>query len=344
MKKKKGKAWLIILAAIVVVGAIGAFAGKGEKNDPKPSESNQEAAATTAAQQTAEKTSDAVQPVETKSSETKEQATTPAATPPATTKSPEAQYTLADEVIVDNDFCKFTISKAEKTSLGGFRFKVLCENKTTDKTLMFSADDTSINGYTISALFAEKVAPGKKSNEEMSFSVTAMQEAGITSADEVVFSLRVYNYDNWREDDIVQETYTVYPTGMTADQIVYAERRKVEGEQVVLDNDQVTFIILETSKGITGSYIMKCYLENKTDKSLMFTWKDTSVNGFMMDPFWATTVPSGKREYSDISFSNSDLEKNDIKSIEEIEYTLHIYDSAHWMTGDVVNEQFVYKP
>ena len=112
----------------------------------------------------------------------------------------------------------------------------------------------------------------------------------------------------------------------------------------LVDNDQVTVTISDVEeKGFWG-YTLKVFLENKTDKQLMFTTDAVSVNGFMCDPFWATSVAAGKKANENISFSESDFEKNNIKSVEEIVFTLRIYDSNNWLADDVLEETFTIKP
>ena len=94
-----------------------------------------------------------------------------------------AAYTISDEVIVDDENCTFTITKAEDDKIWGFTLKVFCENKTEDKTLMFAIGNASVNGYMVDPAWAEEVAPGKKSNGEVTFSSSAFEDIGITAAD-----------------------------------------------------------------------------------------------------------------------------------------------------------------
>lgn len=255
-----------------------------------------------------------------------------------------AAYTISDEVIVDDENCTFTITKAEDDKIWGFTLKVFCENKTEDKTLMFAIGNASVNGYMVDPAWAEEVAPGKKSNGEVTFSSSAFEDIGITAADEVIFSLRVYDSENWGDDAFVDDTFTIYPTGLTADEVTYPDRRTTSTEQVVVDNDDVTFVILDSEVDDIWGYTLHCFIENKTDKALMFAWNDVSVNGYMIDPFWAKDVTPGMRSYTDISFSEEEFEKNEIAAVEEIEYTLRAYDSNDWMDDAVYEETFTYTP
>ena len=112
----------------------------------------------------------------------------------------------------------------------------------------------------------------------------------------------------------------------------------------MVDNDDVTFVILDSEIDNIWGYTLHCFIENKTDKALMFAWNDVSVNGYMIDPFWAKEVTPGMRSYTDISFSEEEFEKNEIAAVEEIEYTLRAYDSNDWMDDAVYEETLTYTP
>lgn len=91
-------------------------------------------------------------------------------------------------------------------------------------------------------------------------------------------------------------------------------------------------------------YTLKVFLENKTDKNLMFSADDVSVNGFMCDPFWACTVAPGKKANEKITFSEKSFQENGIEAVEEITFTLHIYDSNDFSAESVLKETFTVKP
>lgn len=59
---------------------------------------------------------------------------------------------------------------------------------------------------------------------------------------------------------------------------------------------------------------------------------DMSVNGFMLSPFFSTTVYDGKKAINDITVFSSDLEENGIETIEEVELKFNIYDADSYST------------
>ena len=253
-------------------------------------------------------------------------------------------YTITNEVIVDNEACTFKITKAEIDPIWGFSLKVFCENKTSDKTLMFSITEAIVNGYMVDPFWAKEVAPGKKSNETISFSSTDFKDIGITSANEIIFTLRVYDSNDWMAENVVNDSFTIYPTGLSADAIQYPERKTSPTEQVIIDNDDICFVILGTEIDKIWGYTINCFIENKTDKTLMFSWDDVSVNGYMIDPYWVEEVAPNARSYDEIHFLPDKFTENDISTVEEIEFSMRVYDSNDWMADNVYLETLTYKP
>lgn len=115
-------------------------------------------------------------------------------------------------------------------------------------------------------------------------------------------------------------------------------------EIVLVDNEDCTFKITAVENDSIWGYTLKSYLENKTDQELMFTLSNVSVNGFMCDPFWASSVMPGMKANEEIHFSTTDFARNGIESVTLIEGTLKVYDSNNWEAEDVVLMPFALYP
>ena len=115
-------------------------------------------------------------------------------------------------------------------------------------------------------------------------------------------------------------------------------------EITLVDNDSCTVIIKGVEEDALLGYALNVYVENKTDLELMFSVDQVSVNGFMIDPFWATTVSAGKKANQQITFLESDFEANGIEQVEEISFTLNVYDNNDWLADYLVKEVFTVKP
>jgi hypothetical protein len=52
----------------------------------------------------------------------------------------------------------------------------------------------------------------------------------------------------------------------------------------------------------------------------------------MIEPIFSCEVLAGKRAYDSIIFLDSHLADNNIENIEDMEFSLHIFDSKSWNT------------
>lgn len=126
----------------------------------------------------------------------------------ATTTPTEGTGKFEENVLVNNDKITFTVTGVKQDPIWGYTLQVFVENKT-DKNLMFSMDDVSVNGFMVDPLWAESIAPGKKSNGEIRFSEKSFKDNGIETVEELEFTLRVYNEKDWSEEDTHKEKFNL---------------------------------------------------------------------------------------------------------------------------------------
>ncbi len=115
-----------------------------------------------------------------------------------------------DIVLFENEDCAMIVTGFETGSIWGFQAQVYLMNKT-DNTLMFSVGDAAINGFMCDPFFAQSVAPGKQCVTNISWTKDALAENGIEKVENITLPFRVYDTENWLEDAIVNETFTVIP-------------------------------------------------------------------------------------------------------------------------------------
>ncbi|MCD7949932.1 MAG: hypothetical protein LUG12_06720 [Erysipelotrichaceae bacterium] len=257
-----------------------------------------------------------------------------------TEKITDNEITFTELTVVDNDECSIVINGIDEDGFWGYTLTAELENKSEDVTYMFSVESASVNGVMSDPLFASEVAAGKKSNEEISFiSDTTLEENGIDEFTDIELTFRVYNSDDWEEDAVANETVHVYPYG--EDKATTFIRESQDSDNVLVDNDDVTVIVIGYDPDDTWGYGVNLYLVNKTDTEVMFSLDDASINGYMIDPFYATAVSAGKSAFSTISWYDSDLEENAIEDIEEIEFKLSAYNNDDWLDDYYVDGQTV---
>lgn len=113
---------------------------------------------------------------------------------------------------------------------------------------------------------------------------------------------------------------------------------------VLVDNEDICVKITGAENDPIWGYTLKVFLENRTDKELMFTVDNVSLNRFMCDPFWAESVAAGMKSNSSIYWFESALEENGISDVEEISLTLRVYDSKDFSAEDVFQGSFTINP
>lgn len=252
------------------------------------------------------------------------------------------ELTFEEITVVDNDQCLIKITGIDPDNMWGYTLKAYVENKSSDKTYMFSVTNAAVNGVQTEPGFATEIAAGKKSNEEISFSDNDLSSHGVGNFTDIELSFKVYDSNDWSADAVAKETVHVYPYG--EDKVTKFVREAQSSDTVVVDNEKVSVIVTDYDEDGFWGYTVNLFLVNKTDKELTYSVDEASVNGFMADPFWATSVGAGKVAFASMSWSDSDFEDNDITTVEEIEMKFKIYDSEDWSADAIFNEVVTLNP
>lgn len=242
---------------------------------------------------------------------------------------------FAEISAVDTPECAVTITGLEvKTDT--VTVNALLENRSADKTYMFAADSAAVNSVITDPLFATEVAPGKKSNDKICLYCNNLKDNGETEYTDIELSFRVHDNDDWSADPVAKETVHIYPCG--EEKTKKFSRPAQPSDVVLLDNDAVSMIATGADKDGLFGYTVLVYLVNKSDKEVMFSADEASINGFMADPFWACSVRPGHSAFTGISWADSTLEENGIAEVEDIELRLHVYDIDHMGADNIADE------
>ena len=115
-------------------------------------------------------------------------------------------------------------------------------------------------------------------------------------------------------------------------------------DNLINDNEYVTVTVIGYEKDDIFGYTAELYLVNKSDKNVMFSADEVSVNGYMIDPLFATSVLAGKCAFASMTWFESALEENEISNVEEIEFKLRAYNNDNWFGDDFANVPVVLNP
>ncbi|MCR5094731.1 MAG: hypothetical protein K6B72_12250 [Lachnospiraceae bacterium] len=128
-----------------------------------------------------------------------------------------------------------------------------------------------------------------------------------------------------------------------AEQVSLPEESKPKTEElsieetVILDQDGIRV----TAKNIDNSSLfgpaIVMMMENDSGKDLTFQARDVSVNGYMIQSLFSCDVVNGKKANDSFTIMKTELEKAQISTIADIEFSLHIFESNSW--EDVLNSE-----
>ena len=266
------------------------------------------------------------------------------ATGPAQTQqetNPPLQPDFREILLAEDENITVKVTSVNPDDAMGYALKLYLENKT-DEELMFTLDRVSVNGFMCDPFWAATVTPGMKANETVTVLSSALQDNGIDTVTDITFTLRVYSAEDITGEDLLNQVCTIYPMGKDA--VSPYVRETVDGKIVLFDNEYAAMIVESGGEDTVWGYSLKVYLENKTDRNLLFSVGDAAVNGFMCDPFWAVEVAAGKRCVSDISWFAETLAENGITEVESITLPITVSDSDNWLADPLISDSFTLNP
>ena len=232
--------------------------------------------------------------------------------------------TIEEQVLIDTNGIKITAKEYLTDKIWGDGIKLLIENSSdTDYTV--GCDALIVNDYMITDLFSSKVAAGKNANETMYLSSTGLKAAGIESVGkvEMYFHASDAEYNMVFKNEYAEIHTSEYDNMDTTPNDAGTELYSADGIRIVGKTvDENSF---------WGSAIL-LYVENNSGKSVGITVDDMSINGYMITPYFSTTVYDGKKALEDITIMSNQLEENGIESIDNVELKFHIYNSDTYET------------
>lgn len=110
--------------------------------------------------------------------------------------------------------------------------------------------------------------------------------------------------------------------------------------KVIVDREDLYFAIKDVRSDSALGYTWKLYVENRTDKNLMFTFEKVSVNGVMCDPFWAEIITAGKKGNCEVTWMRDAFEARGIGDVYEVDFTLNVYNDDDYTEAPLMHDPF----
>lgn len=233
--------------------------------------------------------------------------------------------TVDEQILVDQDGIRITATGYETDSIWGDGIKLLIENET-DKDITVGCKALIVNDFMITDLFASEVAAGKKTNETMLLMSSELKAAGISSVGKVEVYFHVYDSNSY--DDIFDTDCVTIKTSAYENMDTTADDSGTE----LYNNGGIRIVGKTVDENSFWGTAVLLYCENNSGKNVGISVDDMSVNGFMMTPYFSTTIYDGKKSFDDITIMSSDLKSNGVEKIDEVELKFHIYDEETYET------------
>jgi len=244
--------------------------------------------------------------------------------------------TFAGAMVVDNEYCRIDVTEISENSIGT-SLTVEVENKTKDMNLFFTTKSCSINGVYVDAVLGENIAAGKKAKSSVTFLDDALKENGITKYTDIEITFRVYDADNWGEDDLVVKTFNIYPYGENKAETFVREDKATD--ITVIDTDKASATVTSLDEDDPFGYALNLYLENKSaDTNYMFAVSGCAVNGVEVLNLGAFSVPAGNVAFDKLYITDAILEENGITDFSDIYLKIRVFDSDSWDPDDVAEQ------
>jgi len=177
------------------------------------------------------------------------------------------------------------------------------------------------------SVFSCDAAAGKTANDGITLLSSDLDQAGIRQIQNVEFTFHVFDTDTY---DTIFDSDTI----RVATSLDGTEEQAVDDSGVMLvdqDGVKITVKEVDSTTSFWGADIY-IYVENNTDQDVTVQAANTSLNGFMVEPYFSCDVTAGKKAYDTITFMESDLEENDITKIDTMEISFHVFDTANYNT------------
>lgn len=237
------------------------------------------------------------------------------------TKQEEQKATLEEQEIFNQNDVVITATKLVDDSLWGQTINILIENNSASDVTV-SANAMAVNGYMLTDLVYETVTAGAKSNATLYCMSTELENAGITAIEDVDVWFKLIDPDSYQTIYESSEPSTI-KTSLSG---TGATEPNFDGQEVYNNNGVVVKVAYTDENSFWGRSLL-FYVENNSGQNIVISSADTSINGFMISGYYYADVKDGYKSFDDMTIFDSDLEDNNIESIESIKFKLTCYDS-----------------
>ncbi len=250
------------------------------------------------------------------------------------------KISFEEQTVIDTDECTVKIVAIDDENYLGYTLKASLENKS-DKDLVFTVDDSYINGVGADSIFYGEVPAGKNSKEDITFMDDVLKENGIEKYTDIELMFSIHEEDVY-DEFIFKDAVNIYPYGEDkAETFTYKAK---DSDTVIVDNEYAYIAVIGYGHDDYSGYLANLYIENKSDVDMTFYANDVCINDSVCDAIFAPSVASGKCAFKSLSWSDDKLEENGIDEVETIEFTIKGVDKDEWSMDGLFSEEVTLNP
>ena len=247
------------------------------------------------------------------------------------------EIVLEETVLIDNDEFRLSATGCEYNDIDGLKLDLRLENPGS-KAMTYQVAKTYINALGCNGLCLKELEPGEKVDANVKWRPQELAKGGLDGAGTIELIWNYHEKGVYKLDAMKNATVCVFPYGEEA-AAVY-EREPQEKDVTVADGELCGITVVGFGSTYFNDPFLRVYLENRSDKELMFTLKKAKVNGVDCDPFWTRSLDPGKKLYVDITWMDSVLVSSGIVSGEKFEtitLPFEVYEKENMFGGSLTS-------
>lgn len=273
----------------------------------------------------------------------------PTAAAPTALAAPAGDGTFRPVTVLDNAGCLIRVTGVDPKAKAGYTVKTQLTNRG-KKPVLFSLRHAAVNGVQTDPLFGSEVPAGETVETDMVFDSAALKAYDITEFTDIELNFLAVD-----AADLSLELDNNTPVHLYPDGPEKAKRyvRDEKDDRLIFENDYMKASLISYYQDRKTGFAANLHLENKTDLPLNFTVDDAALNRRACDPSFFVTVAPEKQLFTSLYWSPSFLAECGVdtlflaqgdtdepaEEIEELRFTLRVYDATGRTQYDFVDEE-----
>lgn len=234
------------------------------------------------------------------------------------TSTPSELPTIEKTVLIDQKQIKITALEYVEDSLWGQGIKLQIENNS-NENISVTLSSMSANNYMVTNdLFYCDVAAGKTGNDTIYLPDSFLRSTGIETVADITMDFLISNSDTYETLFNVNNVELATSASGSISQAALDEGKEL------YNKDGIRIIAQYVNENSFWGTAVELFIENTYDKNVIIQCNNMSINDFMVEGYFSTQVNSGKMAIDAIDVMTSDLEKNNITEVKNIELNFKI--------------------